>query len=309
MITPPIINSLKRELRYIIDQIRFDAIKSKRCQRYVMNNLETIDYILKHKCSISRYGDGELDLAMAGKYGTPFNSGFQRFDAKLSQRLVEILSYQNKVDNHLVCLPACSFSYGTSYLRKKARGFWNQYTAHNIDRFLEMTSAIELYGETNISRFYLSHKDKSKCRNFIDMMKQIWDKRDIVIVEGNMTHLGYGNDLFDNAKSIKRILCPNMSAFGKYDLILETILSNTNANSLIVIALGMTATVLAYDLAAQGRQALDMGHLDIEYEWMRMGVSEKVAVPGKFTNEATDGKDLYDIYPDEYKKQILVDIS
>lgn len=307
--TPPTISSLKQELRYIIDQIRFNAIKSKRCQRHVMNNVETIDYILKHKCSISRYGDGELDLVMAGKYASPFKSGFQCFDASLSKRLEDILSYRNKVENHLVCLPACSFSYGTSYLRKKARGFWNQYTAHNIDRFLQMTSPIELYGETNISRFYLSHRDKSRCKSFIDSMKQIWYNRDVVFVEGNMTHLGYGNDLFDNTKSIKRILCPNVSAYKKYDFILDTILANTSSNTLIILALGMTATVLAYDLAAQGRQALDMGHLDIEYEWMKMGVSEKVAVPGKFTNEAKGGKDLYNVYPNEFKKQILVDIS
>ncbi|MDY5665936.1 MAG: GT-D fold domain-containing glycosyltransferase [Alloprevotella sp.] len=308
-ILPPPIAAAKHEVRSIIDQIRFDMIKSKRSERKVMNNVETIDYILKHKCSISRYGDGELDLAMAGKYGTPFHSGFQAFDAKLSQRLVEILDYRKKVDNHLVCLPACSFTYGTSYLRKPARDFWNQYTTYNIDRFLAMTSADEVYGETNISRLYLSHRDKSKCKDFVKSMKQIWQGRDVVFVEGNKTHLGYGNDLFDNAQSIHRILCPNDSAFKKYDEILNAVLANTHADTLIILALGMTATILAYDLAANGRQALDLGHIDIEYEWMRMGAKEKVAIPGKFTNEAKGGKNLGNEYPTDFKEQIIVDVS
>ena len=35
----------------------------------------------------------------------------------------------------------------------------------------------------------------------------------------------------------------------------------------MLIALGPTATILAYDLAEKGVQALDVGHIDIEYEW------------------------------------------
>lgn len=68
MFTPP---HLRSKVRNLIDQIHFNIIKSKRNQRKVLNNFETIDYILEYKCSISRYGDGELDLVMARKYGLP----------------------------------------------------------------------------------------------------------------------------------------------------------------------------------------------------------------------------------------------
>ena len=44
---------------------------------------------------------------------------------------------------------------------------------------------------------------------------------DCVFVEGDKTRMGVGNDLFDNAKSIQRILCPSESAFDNYDAILE----------------------------------------------------------------------------------------
>lgn len=300
---------LRSKVRNLIDQIHFNIIKSKRNQRKVLNNFETIDYILEYKCSISRYGDGELDLVMARKYGLPFHSGFQTYDKDLSYRLEEILDYRYKINNLLVCLPACSFGYGTSYLTSKARNFWNQYTTHNIERFLEMTSSKEVYGETNISRFYLSHRDKSKCKDFIEKMKQIWNNRDVIFVEGNLTHLGYGNNLFDNARSIKRILCPNINAYNKYNEILNTVLKNTTNQSLIIIALGMTATVLAYDLANNGRQALDLGHIDIEYEWMKIKATKKVAISGKFTNEAPGGRNVNIEYPQNFKDQIILDLS
>lgn len=304
-----ILRAVKTSVYANIYQMLFNAIRRKREQRQVMNNFETIDYILQHRCSISRYGDGELELVMARKYKSSFASGFQKYDAALAQRLEEILDYRHKVHDHLVCLPACAFSYGTSYFRPAARLFWNRYTVDNIDRLLEMTAPGELYGETNISRFYLSHRDKSRCKEFLTKMKRLWEGRNVVIVEGNLTHLGYGNDLFYNVKSLHRILCPAKSAFSKYDEILATVLEHTDGNMLIIMALGMTATVLAYDLAAQGRQALDIGHLDIEYEWMRMGATEKVPVPGKFTNETPNGRISCEGYPEDFKRQILADVS
>lgn len=35
-----------------------------------------------------------------------------------------------------------------------------------------------------------------------------------------------------------------------------------------MIAMGATATVLAYNLALAGFQELDIGHIEMEYEWM-----------------------------------------
>ena len=36
-----------------------------------------------------------------------------------------------------------------------------------------------------------------------------------MIVEGKKTKLGMGNDLFNNAKDIKRIICPAQNAYEK----------------------------------------------------------------------------------------------
>ena len=80
------------------------------------------------------------------------------------------------------------------------------------------------YYSTSISRFYSHLKDKSNAPKHIKMLKKIWENRDIIIVEGEKSRIGFGNDLFNNTKSIKRILCPAKHAFRVYDKILNAVL-------------------------------------------------------------------------------------
>ena len=56
-------------------------------------------------------------------------------------------------------------------------------------------------------------------------------------------------------------------------------------NALVLSALGMTATVLCYDLAKLGYWAIDIGHVDIEYSWFRMGAKKKCPISVKAVNE------------------------
>lgn len=78
---------------------------------------------------------------------------------------------------------------------------------------------------------------------------------------------------------------------------------------LILIALGMTATVLAYDLSKAGFWAIDIGHIDVEYEWFLRGVTEKIALNGKFVNEVSGGREVSEINDPIYEKQIIKVIS
>ena len=76
-------------------------------------------------------------------------------------------------------------------------------------------------------------------------------------------------------------------------------------NSLILIALGPTATVLAYDLCKLGYQAIDVGHIDIEYEWLMMGAKHKVNITSKYVNEVIGGDQVVIHDEDLYQRQIL----
>lgn len=138
-----------------------------------------------------------------------------------------------------------------------------------------------------MTRLYMDYEDKSNSCEWFNKIKKVWDNKEIVIIEGEYSKLGIGNDLLKNSKSIQRIIAPSENAFDKYDLILESA-KKINKDKLILIALGPTATVLAYDLMLEGYQAIDIGHIDIEYEWYLNNANDKIAIEGKYTNESKD---------------------
>ena len=161
------------------------------------------------------------------------------------------------------------------------------------------------YCTANITRLYIRYKDKSKCKKYFDLLKNIWADREIVICEGDKTRFGIGNDLLSQCKSVQRIICPAENAFDKYNEIINE-LRQIDKNKLLIIALGPTATVLAYDLAQEGYQALDIGHCDIEYEWFNRNVTTKEKIDNKYTNEVNNGNQVNDNFEDsEYSKQII----
>lgn len=268
-----------------------------------MNSLDSIKYIIRTRCSVSRFGDGEFDV-LIGKNGNTF----QVADRQLAERLKEVL-VSNDVPNHMIGIPRPLK--GMSGLRPLSRDFWGYYVKENITKLLPFFSKKKTYLDTQLSRFYIAYKDKSHCKEHLDLLKKIWDGRDIVIIEGRESRTGVGNDLYDNTNSVQRILGLPTNAFARYDEMLDAILKYVSKDKLIILSYGMCATVLAYDLAKLGYWAIDLGHLDIEYEWMRMGVVENTPVKGKFTNEAgSSGRENIDECNDEkYKKQIILDIT
>jgi hypothetical protein len=116
------------------------------------------------------------------------------------------------------------------------------------------------------------------------------------------------NDLLDGTKSISRILCPARNAFYKYEEILKAF-DGIDKQKLVLAALGPTATVLAYDLCEKGFQAIDIGALDIDYEWF-LRKETRLGVPVKFKYVDTDGqgRTIESLDDPVYKKQIIKNI-
>ena len=73
--------------------------------------------------------------------------------------------------------------------------------------------------------------------------------------------------------------------------------------------LGPTAKVLAYDLFMDGYRALDLGHLDSEYEWFKMGTRKKVKLANKHTAEQNYDDDVGEITDNLYQGQIIADLT
>lgn len=249
----------------------------------IMSYKKTIKYIQKKKCCVARYGNGEFDQIFNKK------ELFQETSEMLSKKLAETLENKNK--NLLLCLPRCLNT--LKGCNDHSRDFWitwgkkDDYHKQIVDMIRSHAGRRYIFGDSLFTRPYIDWKTSKRAEITFPMLKSIWEGKDVLIVEGDETRLGVGNNLFDGAKSIKRILVPALNAFNKYDDIKETVLENYS-DELIIMAIGPTATILASEFADMNIQALDIGHIDIEYEWYLRGAKERIAIPGKFTNETID---------------------
>ena len=258
----------------------------------VINPEETIRLIVNKHLSVSRFGDGEMYI-IKGK-----DIGFQFHSNELSKRLSEVLN--SKMEKHLICIPRSLVDMSSYTL--KARVFWKWSFVKNFRLWSQYLKGNTIYGDSLFTRFYIDMKDKAVTGERLTILKMLWNDRDLLIVEGRGSKLGIGNDLFENARSIQRILCPSQNAFSRYDSIRIEV-QKFETQKLVLIALGPTATVLAYDLALQGYQAIDIGHIDIEYEWYLRGSKMKIPIPGKSVNECHSvGEELED---DIYQRQVV----
>lgn len=294
------IDVCKRVEQNLYNSIRnmpYEILDTRARDRYkipkVMTWEETIDEIVLGRKSICRFGDGEFSI-ISGK--TRWR--FQKNDEKLAERLREALTSDD--ENILIGL---NDFYGDLSHRteSEAIGIRSYIIPEVRAQHMQLLRTDKVYANAVISR----SGTWERVRN----QKRIWDNKDCVFIEGNKTRMGVGNDLFDNIKSIQRILCPAESAFDNYDAILEEALK-LPADKTILIALGPTASVLAYDLAKAGYHAIDIGHVDLSYEWfLRTGSSQKAAVNYKYNNEYENGYIVEDIHDEIYESQIIADLS
>lgn len=258
---------------------------------------ETLDYIIENKSSLVRFGDGEINM-LAG-HSIPY----QDYDGELVSSMRDIIGQESR-EELVVCLPDAftdRFRF-TSW----AIPFWKDHMDHYMDFYRELCSN-SWYGSTFVSRPYIDFEDKSQAQSQFEKLKSIWKNRDLLIVEGATSRSGVGNDLFDEANSIKRIICPSHSAFSRVHEIEQEIEKHA-AGRLILCMLGPTAKVLAYHLSQKGHQILDIGHIDSEYEWMKMGAKTKVKFSHKHTAEYNFDQDIEFIEDEVYNSQIVARI-
>lgn len=237
-------------------------------------------------------GDGKFDILML-----LYDLNFQVRDSRLSIRLNEVIN--SRLDNHIVCLPPVFENVDSS-----GDFFWTWWVNSYGNMLSQYIDVNRKYYNSYMSRLYLPSKDKSKVKALFDKAKLIWNNRDIVIVEGEKSRLGVGNDLFNNCKSIQRILCPAINAFFKYDEILNEV-KKQDTSKLILIALGPTATVLAYDLCIEDYQSIDIAHIDLEYEWFLREATELCPIKNKYVDGCPDDIIIGDIHDLKYESEII----
>lgn len=268
------------------------------------NNIKILDAkillneILNKKKSLARFGDGELEIMRMKN-----RPWFQEATRELAFRLQEVI----KAKSESLCI-AIADNYGNlgKYTDEAADGIRKYICQDNTrEDTLNFLTPNGIYYDAYVTRPYMIYKNKNWAKDIFSLWKLVWDKRKILLIEGEASRLGRGNDLLSNAKNIRRILCPEQNSFRVYEQILEKSIRYADESDLILISLGPTATVLAYDLNKLGYQAIDIGQLDNEYDWWQMQVDRRVDIKGKTVAEVFSGRKTFCMEDEDYDKEIL----
>lgn len=262
---------------------------------------ELLEIIINEKKSLSRFGDGELEI-MQGRDGPWFQTKIK----ELTERLKEIF---NSKDNRVIIALADNFN-GLERYTEEAADAIRKYLNDGIRE--DLMSVIDLnrvYYDAYVTRPYIIYRDKKHAACIFELFKKVWENRNILVIEGKGAMIGMGNDLFDGASSIKRIIGPSQNAFLAYESILNAVKRNVSEDTLVLISLGPTATVLAYDLAMEGTQTLDIGQLDNEYEWFIHNAESRIEIPGKCVAELSWCHQPDGIVSEDYEAQIIEKID
>ena len=222
-------------------------------ERYpqVLTETETMNMIVSgEKMSIARYGDGEFKLCRNKSIAR------QRASAEISCRLREIL--QCDVPRFAVAVPP----------RPDKTRIVDSATQHYYRKFYfrEWESVHRMKNRTYLSSWvFKPHNPEwlklspQEAPAYTRLFRKLWDNRNVVFVTNStFNEHPLFTEMFGNAKSQSFIHVPGRNAYSRYNDILRQCLSYS-AGNLFLLACGPTATILAYDLATKGYQAVDLG--------------------------------------------------
>lgn len=186
--------------------------------------------------SLARYGDGELKLARGA------DAKSQTGDPVLANRLRAILVAP--ASDCLVCIPNIE--------TETPKGeFWATY---RDARYARMYAGAQPYGSSFITR-----PDSAPwidTPEYWDRVVDLWRGRDVVLVRGSSKSLTLAE--LGPAKTAEEIIVSRQHAWADYPSLMTRLATERR---LVMLCLGATATVLAFDLAQIGVQALDLGHI------------------------------------------------
>lgn len=258
---------------------------------------ETIDELLTTERSMVRFGDGEIVMIKGG------DLMLQKASPEIGEGLAKILAYP--YDDLLVTIPGIFDT--LSDHRRASRQFWKDHLLFCRKTYEKYCNPDRIYYSTFVSRCYYYGSDRSNCDRWFAKIRKIWENRDVVIVEGAKTHNGVGTDLFAGARSVERIICPPKDAYGALPKIKEACMEY-GTDRLFLLSIGVAAKFLALELFQNGYRVLDIGNLDLEYEWYVRRAKEKMPlekheIVGEAANrEAAARDEAYGTYLEQVKR-------
>lgn len=202
----------------------------------VLSERETLAAV-REGLGLARYGDGEIKIARGR------DAKSQRGAPDLAKALRRILvSPQTKC---LVCIP------NVMSQTPKAE-FWAQYGSDT--KTTRLYDPDRVYGSSFITR-----PDSAPWIDVPDYWAEVidtWRGRDVVLVRGSSKSLTAAD--LGAARSVRELIVSRQHAWEDYPKLLGALIGEQRR---VILCLGATATVLAWELAHYGVQALDLGHV------------------------------------------------
>jgi glycosyltransferase family protein len=251
-----ILNNLKYELYDEIQNLKIPSILN------VEDSIRTL--VTNQQASFCRFGDGEIQL-LKGK-----DIPFQKASFALTERLKEILSSKN--EDIFIAIPLVLYAskrnivpFAKNWWREHGQAFRNE-----LEKYIDFNHPYYAAELTLASNLFESYDVKA----YFEKIAKIWQDQAITIVCGETVFQHIEYNIFDVAESVDYVFAPSLNAFDVYDTLLERCRAIPQ-HHVIILILGPTAKVLAYDLAQQGFRALDLGHIAKSYDWYRKQKSAK----------------------------------
>jgi hypothetical protein len=224
----------------------------------IYDELETMYKIYNYKCSICRFGDGELYHIF--RSNPEYSSGGQHCNEEIQKKLIYIL----KSSNDKILIGFSGYFCSEEFIKKNYNMKISKSTKNFIVKYknklkenYEFLFYKKMYS-AEITRLY----QLNNYSPIVEIFNKIFEENDCVFIGNNdVITLIKDNEQRNKFKNIEFIPAPKNNAYDKYDEIMSEIFSISDLqNKLILISLGITATIMSFDLAEKGYWAIDIGH-------------------------------------------------
>lgn len=264
-----------KTLDLVGDKYHYELVNEKPYKPKILTVSEGIDELIASGKSFCRLGDGECKLING------VGLDFQQPDRALAKKLLQIL--QDEQTACYVGIPRY-YWYFNEDMERRNNPYHKQYYTFQIPPirqfFAEHCNKNKTYIDACLGG-YMSQKSVAFCKKRFKKLQTLFANKKLLIVAGETVFKNISHDFFANAAQKEFLFAPRINAWAHFDSIMQRILTYPK-DFLVVLILGPTATVLAYELSKLGYVAYDTGHVPKDYDAFMKNADRSAGAIAKF---------------------------